>query len=84
VDCFAGLPALSEIRESRLTPAMETAFPTSKGMSKIQLQNKASAILEKFSNSLSQRLMHHFHHHISVMRPRNTEIAIGIAEYPSG
>lgn len=80
---MVGLPALSEIRESRQTPAMETVFPTSRGMPKIQLHNKSSVILEKYSNSLGQRQMHHFHLLISVIRPRNIEIAIRIAEYPS-
>lgn len=81
---MVGLPALSEIRGSRQTAAMGRAFPTCRGMLKIQLHNTSSVILEKYSNSLGQRQMHHFHLLISVIRPRNTEIAIGIGNYPSG
>lgn len=71
-----GLPALPDIRESRQTPAMERVFPTSRGMTKIQLHNKCSVILEKYSDSLGQRQMHHFHLLIPVIK--------GIDEYLSG
>lgn len=53
-------------------------FPTSRGMTKIQLHNKCSVILEKYSDSLGQRQMHHFHLLISVIRPRNSWISFRV------